>query len=187
MRYGFYGGKRRTLEQVGQYLNITRERIRQIQVKALQQLQQNKDKMLVVCSSDSLTRWPIIRDIEWGLLREGIERREVVLPLVLDDHLFNHWQHERKADVTRKVVADFTEWKDNSRYEHSFERLLQVLTGLLPKTYCEILPDDSPAEIQWQSPMESDQTLSPIGLRDMMLRFEKIEKQLTEICDLLRR
>ncbi|ANQ53946.1 MULTISPECIES: RNA polymerase sigma factor RpoD [Thermosipho] len=38
MRYGLIDGKSKTLEEVGQYFNVTRERIRQIEVKALRKL-----------------------------------------------------------------------------------------------------------------------------------------------------
>jgi RNA polymerase primary sigma factor len=38
LRYGLYNGRPLTLEEVGQRFNITRERIRQIEAKALRKL-----------------------------------------------------------------------------------------------------------------------------------------------------
>ena len=38
LRFGFYGGRRLTLEEVGKKYNVTRERIRQIEAKALRKL-----------------------------------------------------------------------------------------------------------------------------------------------------
>lgn len=38
MRYGLYGSNKKTLREVGQIMDITRERVRQIEVKALQKM-----------------------------------------------------------------------------------------------------------------------------------------------------
>ncbi len=43
MRFGLQGEKEHTLEEVGQYFRVTRERIRQIEAKALRKLKQSKD------------------------------------------------------------------------------------------------------------------------------------------------
>lgn len=43
MRYGFYDGRKYTLEQVGEVYGITRERVRQVEAKALVSLRKNKD------------------------------------------------------------------------------------------------------------------------------------------------
>ena len=39
LRYGFYDGVPRTLEEIGDEFNLTRERIRQIEKRAMQKLQ----------------------------------------------------------------------------------------------------------------------------------------------------
>ena len=43
MRFGLYNGKNHTLEEVGQEFAVTRERIRQIEAKALAKLRKHKD------------------------------------------------------------------------------------------------------------------------------------------------
>ncbi|NLJ89836.1 MAG: sigma-70 family RNA polymerase sigma factor [Clostridiales bacterium] len=43
LRFGFYDGKIWTLEEVGKEFNVTRERIRQIEAKALRRLRMNRD------------------------------------------------------------------------------------------------------------------------------------------------
>ena len=39
MRYGMHGGKPQTLEEVGKVFGVTRERIRQLENKAIRKLQ----------------------------------------------------------------------------------------------------------------------------------------------------
>ena len=43
LRFGIVDGRTRTLEEVGKEFNVTRERIRQIEAKALSKLRKNKD------------------------------------------------------------------------------------------------------------------------------------------------
>ena len=42
LRYGLEGGRSYTLEEVGEQFHVTRERIRQIEAKALRKLKVNK-------------------------------------------------------------------------------------------------------------------------------------------------
>ena len=58
----------------------------------------------------------------------------VLFPVRLDDFLFNGWDHERKPDVMKKVVADATGWDQNPAvYRRILDRLLRDLkTGQTP-------------------------------------------------------
>ena len=68
------------------------------------------------------------REIERALNREDKEGKNILFPIRIDDYIFEHWEHERKADVLRKVVGDFSGWdKDAAKYEMAFERLLKGL------------------------------------------------------------
>ena len=88
------------------------------------------DKLVVVCSQRSLRSGPVIREIERALQREDREAKNVLFPIRLDDHIFEVWEHPRKADVVAKVVGDFSGWDtDAAKYETSFQKLLQGLQG----------------------------------------------------------
>jgi len=46
LRYGLDDGNERTLEEIGEYLKVTRERARQIEIKALKKLQIDNSSFL---------------------------------------------------------------------------------------------------------------------------------------------
>lgn len=86
------------------------------------------DKLVVVCSENSLQSGPVNREIERALCREDKEGKNILFPIRIDDYIFNKWEHERKADVLRKVVGDFGGWdKDAAKYEKAFDKLLKGL------------------------------------------------------------
>jgi len=88
------------------------------------------DKLLAICSQNSLQSGPVLREIERALQREDRERVNVLFPVLLDDYLFDEWEHERKVDVRTNVVGDFRGWDaDAAQYEAQFNRLLQALQG----------------------------------------------------------
>jgi len=89
---------------------------------------ESNDRLIVVCSRESLRSGPVLREIERALYREDEEGRSVLFPIKIDDYLFAGWQHERRVDVLRKVVGDFTRWDENDgRYTESLQRLLGAL------------------------------------------------------------
>jgi uncharacterized protein YjbI with pentapeptide repeats len=85
------------------------------------------DKLVVACSENSLQSPAVLREIERGLQREDREKKNVLFPIRIDDYIFDKWEHERKADVVKKVVGDFRHWKDHDAYQESFARLLNDL------------------------------------------------------------
>jgi hypothetical protein len=87
------------------------------------------DKVVLVCSEDSLQRPAVLRELERSLQKEDRDRKNVLFPIRLDDYIFDGWEHERKADVVKKVVGDFRKWKDHDAYQKSFDRLLRNLKG----------------------------------------------------------
>jgi len=85
------------------------------------------DKIVVVCSQNSLQSGPVLREIERALQREDREYKNILFPITIDDYVFDEWKHERKADVLAKVVGDFRAWRDPSSYQKAFRKLLEGL------------------------------------------------------------
>ena len=61
--------------------------------------------------------------------RSGYDRStDVLFPMGVDEFIFDGWEHERKVDVTRKVIADATGWEeDNEEYQVGMARLIRDL------------------------------------------------------------
>lgn len=88
------------------------------------------DKLVLVCSENSLQSQPVLAEIERALQREQAEKKNVLFPITIDDHIFNDWDHERKADVIKKIVGDFRDWNHGTKeYQESFQRLLSNLNA----------------------------------------------------------
>lgn len=87
------------------------------------------DKLVVVCSKNSLTSGPVLREIERALSREDKELKNVLFPITIDRYLFDEWEHPRKQDVLAKVVGtDFIGWnRSAAKYDAAFKKLLKAL------------------------------------------------------------
>ena len=86
------------------------------------------DKLVVICSENSLQSGPVLREIERALNREDREGKNILFPVRIDDYLFKHWQHPRKDDVMSKVVGDFRGWnRSATKYNAALKKLLRAL------------------------------------------------------------
>ena len=85
------------------------------------------DKVVVICSKQSLQSPPVIREIERALQKEDREHKNVLFPIRIDDYLFDEWDHPRKADVVSKVAGDFRGVSDLANYSKAFPRFLDAL------------------------------------------------------------
>ncbi len=85
------------------------------------------DKLIVVCSKNSLQSGPVLREIERALNREDREEQSILFPLTLDDYIFDGWEHPRKTDVLTKVVGDFRDWNNGAKYRAAFKKLVKAL------------------------------------------------------------
>jgi uncharacterized protein YjbI with pentapeptide repeats len=97
------------------------------------------DKLVLIASESSLNSPTVNREIERAIRLED-EREEktrrgefsgdpnVLFPVRLDDYIFKGWEHERKVDVTKKVVADARGWDANRDvYTSVRDRLIRDL------------------------------------------------------------
>ncbi len=86
------------------------------------------DKVIVVCSRHSLETPAILRELEDAMRRESESRERILFPLRIDNYMLKEWQYDRKAEVARKVVADFRGWNRSAvKYESAFKELLDAL------------------------------------------------------------
>jgi len=85
------------------------------------------DKLIVICSENSLQSGPVLREIERALRREDAEGKNILFPVRIDDYLFEKWEHPFKSDVLSKVVGDFRQWRNRDGYRRAFRRLLGAL------------------------------------------------------------
>ena len=63
MRYGLVDGYSYTLEEVGQIFSVTRERVRQIEAKAVRKLQQPESKHALAAFLDYAPVWEASHEI----------------------------------------------------------------------------------------------------------------------------
>jgi hypothetical protein len=93
------------------------------------------DKLIVVCSENSLQSPKVLREIDRALEREDNERKNILFPISIDDYIFakdaqgnDKWQLPRRADVIAKVVGDFSGWDtDAAKSDKAFDKLLKGL------------------------------------------------------------
>ncbi len=97
------------------------------------------DKLVLIASATSLQSPGVNREIERAIVREDDLLRkkqagqydgdvDVLFPVRVDDFIFEGWEHERKTDMTRKVVADASGWEnDDDKYRNVRDRLLRDL------------------------------------------------------------
>ncbi len=103
------------------------------------------DKLILIASEASLKSPAVGREIERAIVQEDERTKlkqadkfpgnvDVLFPVRLDNYIFEGWQHERKVDVTKKVVADARGWKsDHQVYARVRDKLISDLK-VDPKT-----------------------------------------------------
>jgi hypothetical protein len=104
------------------------------------------DKLVLIASEASLKSPAVNREIERALVQEDYRFKKkqagklegddvgVLFPVRLDDFVFEDWEHERKADVTKKVIADARGWDtDDAIYRKVRDKLIADLKPERPR------------------------------------------------------
>jgi len=90
---------------------------------------------VLIASEHSLKSPAVNREIERALQQEDqrLKRKQagedvdpdVLFPVRIDDYVLDGWEHERKADVTRKVIGDARGWEtDHAKYQKVVQKLI---------------------------------------------------------------
>ena len=92
------------------------------------------DKFILVCSKNSLKdSWWVDEEINRALkkkeqLFKGLGKHiNTIIPITLDDYVFNGWESEMKENIDRFIVGDFKDWKDEVKFEKSVDQLIEAL------------------------------------------------------------
>jgi len=86
------------------------------------------DKLLIVCSQESLARPPVVREIELALQRELSEGKDLLFPIMIDDYVLNNQHLYPNSDLKNNNMSDFCGCeKDMGKYREAFKRLMKGL------------------------------------------------------------
>jgi|SRR5271165_1279567 len=86
------------------------------------------DKLLLCCSEAALTSWWVKDEIRKAQERERNERRDIIIPLNLDDYLLQRWVDGLASDLKSRFAPDFSGWESNPG---KFTKALDSVVGAL--------------------------------------------------------
>ena len=61
------------------------------------------DKLIVVCSKNSLTSGPVLREIERSLNREDTEANDILFPITVDSFVFDEWKRVKSHSQLKLI------------------------------------------------------------------------------------
>jgi hypothetical protein len=83
------------------------------------------DKLVLVCSRSSLQNDRVLSEIDSALKVEVNERREIILPVVIDDYIFQSWEDISRDTIINRIVSDFREHDETGdTYEIALSNLI---------------------------------------------------------------
>lgn len=85
------------------------------------------DAVLLCCSKDALSSWWVRDEVEKAIERERRERRQLIIPLLLDDRIFD-WESGLRSAITSRLGVDFRGWStDAGTFDRQIARLAKSL------------------------------------------------------------
>ena len=92
------------------------------------------DKMVLVCSEASIKNsWWVENEIreaknKENQLRESTgESIDIIVPITIDNYVFEEWDHKYKTYIMEKHIGDFRNWQDASAFEEALQKLMKAL------------------------------------------------------------
>jgi hypothetical protein len=86
------------------------------------------ERLLLCCSKASLNSWWVKDEIRKAQEGERNDGCQIILPLLLDDHLLAEWDDGLASDISSRLAADFRRWRVTPL---DFEQQIQRVLGAL--------------------------------------------------------
>ena len=91
------------------------------------------DKLLLCCSESSLESWWVKDEIRKALERERKEKRDLIVPVMLDDYLLDGWNDGLAAEIRSRLAANVAGWEgDHALFERGVEKIVSALRTKRP-------------------------------------------------------
>jgi uncharacterized protein YjbI with pentapeptide repeats len=86
------------------------------------------DKLLLCCSESSLESWWVKDEIRKAIERERKERRDLIVPVLLDDYLLDGWNDGLAAEIRSRLAANVAGWESqHALFEQGVDRIVSAL------------------------------------------------------------
>jgi uncharacterized protein YjbI with pentapeptide repeats len=95
---------------------------------AVQEAIGSHERLLLCCSKASLNSWWVKDEVRKAQERERKDGCQIILPLLLDDHLLTEWADGLASDISSRLAADFRRWRAAPLdFEQQVQRVLNAL------------------------------------------------------------
>lgn len=86
------------------------------------------EKLILCCSQSSLNSSWVDDEIAAVIEKERKEMRDILIPLIIDDYLFEQWSSGWGPRIRQRLTADFRDWPTNkAKFQEQLEKVLKAL------------------------------------------------------------